>query len=117
MKKMIAVALTFFITGHLLAQAGRIKITFLGFKCYRETWDDILDMDGRGDEVFFQFSISRADQRGNVRQKFDRQTSFNYLDAQKHFRPISETGLPRFYMAANQLSGVWNIDFMSRSDE
>jgi len=74
MKKIIIVAIAFFATGQLFAQAGRVRITFLGFKCHRETWDDILGMDGRGDEVFFQFSLSRADQRGNVRQKFDRRT-------------------------------------------
>ncbi|MBS1567730.1 MAG: hypothetical protein JST39_25325, partial [Bacteroidetes bacterium] len=41
---------------------------------------------------------------------------YDYLDAQKHFRPIGETGLPRFYMSANILSGVWNIDFMNKPD-
>ena len=41
---------------------------------------------------------------------------FNYLDAQKHFRPVGETGSPRFYIAANLLAGAWNIDFMCKPD-
>ncbi len=42
--------------------------------------------------------------------------AFDHLDAQKHFKPIGETGLPRFWMAANQLAGTWNIDFMNKDD-
>ncbi|MFT3936977.1 MAG: hypothetical protein QM726_25350 [Chitinophagaceae bacterium] len=42
---------------------------------------------------------------------------FNYLDAQKRFRPVGETGYPRFYIAANMLGGYWNIDFMCKPDE
>lgn len=42
---------------------------------------------------------------------------YDYLDAQKHFRPIGETGYPRFYMATNMLAGTWNIDFMCKPDE
>lgn len=43
--------------------------------------------------------------------------AFDHLDAERHFRPIGETGYPRFYIATNTLAGTWQIDFMSRSDE
>lgn len=43
--------------------------------------------------------------------------AFDYLDADKHFRPVGETGFPRFYLAANTLAGTWNIDFMCRPNE
>lgn len=63
-----------FLTGQLLAQAGRIRITFTSFKCYRETWDDILNMDGKGDEVFFRFNVIRADKNGNSVFNYEKRT-------------------------------------------
>ncbi|MFT3936980.1 MAG: hypothetical protein QM726_25365 [Chitinophagaceae bacterium] len=75
MKQIMIVVLAIFASIQMQAQSGRVKITFLGFKCYRETWDDILGMDGRGDEVFFQFTLSSSDKNGNPRiNKFERRT-------------------------------------------
>ena len=74
MKKIFIVALAIFTTTQLLAQSGRVKVTFLGFKCYRETWDDILGLDGRGDELLFKFNISTSDKNGNTKIMYDRTT-------------------------------------------
>lgn len=74
MKKIFLLAIVACLAVQASAQSGRIRITFYGFKCIRETWDDILGMDGRGDEVFFRFAISRADARGTVKQNFSRIT-------------------------------------------
>ena len=57
MKKIIAALFMLTATTSLLAQSGRIRVYFAGFECYRETWDDILHSDGKGDEVFFNFNF------------------------------------------------------------
>lgn len=41
---------------------------------------------------------------------------FEHLNAQKRFRPLSETGRPMFYMSINSLAGAWNIDFLCKPD-
>ncbi|OIN57876.1 hypothetical protein [Arsenicibacter rosenii] len=38
---------------------------------------------------------------------------YNYLNAQKNFKPIGETGFPRFNVGANLLAGTSDIAFMS----
>ena len=58
MKKIILITACVALAGSITAQGGRIKISFAGFECYRETWDDILDSDGKGDEVFFNFAFT-----------------------------------------------------------
>ncbi len=41
---------------------------------------------------------------------------YNYLNAQKGFKPIGETGFPRFQVGANLLAGTSDIAFMSSPD-
>jgi hypothetical protein len=78
-KMMLLVFLT--ITLHtMFAQSGRIRVYFTGFECYRETWDDILNADGKGDEVFFTFNFIQADKNGNVKRSYEKRTSV-YGDA------------------------------------
>lgn len=55
-------------------QAGRVKISFAGFKCLRETADDILHLDGKADEVFFRFYFTVADRNGNTKLKYSNQS-------------------------------------------
>ncbi|RYY54397.1 MAG: hypothetical protein EOO09_14495 [Chitinophagaceae bacterium] len=62
------------------AQGGRIKVTFVGFDCFRETWDDILHTDGKGDEVYFNFNFIKSGKTGNLINKFDKRTQV-YGDA------------------------------------
>jgi hypothetical protein len=84
MKKLI---LLFLFTGSLtliFAQGGRIRVSFAGFECYRETWDDILNSDGKGDEVFFNFSFLLADKNGNSKLSYEKRTGV-YGDATGRF--------------------------------
>ncbi|GAB2826168.1 hypothetical protein [Ferruginibacter profundus] len=84
MKKII---LLIFLTGTIttiFAQGGRIRISFVGFDCYRETWDDILNSDGKGDEVFFNFSFLLADKNGNSKLSYEKRTAV-YGDATGQF--------------------------------
>jgi hypothetical protein len=39
-------------------QAGRIRISLIGATCNQETWDNALNSDGWGDEVFFNFNCT-----------------------------------------------------------
>ena len=55
-------------------QAGRVKVSFAGFKCLRETADDILHLDGKADEVFLRFYFTLADRNGNTKLKYSNQT-------------------------------------------
>lgn len=57
-----------------MAQTGRVRISFVGFDCYRETWDDILQADGKGDEVYFNFGFSLANKNGITRLKYEKRT-------------------------------------------
>jgi hypothetical protein len=80
MKKiLLLVFLTSTITT-IFAQGGRIRISFVGFDCYRETWDDILNSDGKGDEVFFNFSFLLADKNGSSKLSYEKRTAV-YGDA------------------------------------
>jgi len=75
MKKTIIAMLILFISLFSVAQqAGRVKISFAGFKCLRETDDDPLQLDGKGDEVFLRFYFSLADRNGNTKLKYSNQT-------------------------------------------
>jgi hypothetical protein len=85
MKKIFSLLILTIITHSLLAQAGRIRISFAGFDCYRETWDDILHSDGKGDEVFFTFAFTQADRNGNTKMSYDKRTGV-YGDATGPFR-------------------------------
>jgi hypothetical protein len=80
MKKLV---LLFLFTSSLtliFAQGGRIRISFVGFDCYRETWDDILNSDGKGDEVFFNFSCLLADKNASSKISYEKRTGV-YGDA------------------------------------
>lgn len=66
------------------AQPGRVKIYFNGFVCDRETWDDILHLDGKCDEVFLTFQISVADANGNTKLTYEYKTP-TYGDATGSF--------------------------------
>jgi hypothetical protein len=75
MKKIIVVSLIFLITTNAFSQqAGRVKISFAGFKCMRETTDDLLQLDGKGDEIFLRFYFTLADRNGNTKLKYSNQT-------------------------------------------
>ena len=56
------------------AQSGRIKISFVGFECIRETFDDILQSDGKGDEVYFNFGFTLANRQGVMQQSYEKRT-------------------------------------------
>jgi hypothetical protein len=75
MKKIIIASLILFTTLSAIAQqAGRVRISFAGFKCMRETADDILHLDGKADEVFLRFYFTLADRNGNTKLKYSNQT-------------------------------------------
>lgn len=84
MKKIIAAALITALITSANAQSGRIRISFAGFDCYRETWDDILHMDGKGDEVFFTFNFTLADKNGGSKLSYEKRTAV-YGDATGSF--------------------------------
>ena len=67
-----------------MAQNGRVKIHFAGFVCDRETWDDALQLDGKGDEVFMNFQFSLAGPDGTIKQSFSYKTP-TYGDATGQF--------------------------------
>jgi hypothetical protein len=91
MKKIITLALLITIINLGFAQGGRIRISFVGFDCYRETWDDILNKDGKGDEVFFNFSFLLADRNGNLKLSYEKRTGV-YGDATGPFSNRINTG-------------------------
>ncbi len=74
MKKIIASFLTAFIAISAMAQGGHLKVTFVGFDCLRETWDDILNSDGKGDEVYFNFGVTLANRNGDLYNQYDKRT-------------------------------------------
>lgn len=75
MKRLILASLLFLCMLHATAQqAGRVKVSFAGFKCLRETADDILHLDGKMDEVFLRFYFTVADRNGNTKLKYSNQT-------------------------------------------
>lgn len=80
MKKLICFILILAVVLPVMAQSGRIRISFAGFDCYRETWDDILHADGKGDEVYFNFGFSLADKNGNSKLSYEKRTGV-YGDA------------------------------------
>lgn len=84
MKKVFCFLLLIIATTMLQAQSGRIRISFAGFDCYRETWDDILHTDGKGDEVFLNFNCVLGDKNGNTKLSYDKRTPV-YGDASGSF--------------------------------
>lgn len=91
MKRIVAIILICFLAIQAHSQAGRIRISFVGFNCFRETWDDILHMDGKGDEVFFTFGFSVADRNGNTKSNYDYRTGY-YGDATGPFSNRTSAG-------------------------
>lgn len=45
---------------------GHYRVSLNGFRCNNTTWDDALNRDGFGDEVFFQIEYRYADGNGNM---------------------------------------------------
>lgn len=84
MKKIITLVILTITANVIFAQGGRIKVYFAGFDCYRETWDDILHTDGKGDEVFFNFAFTLGDKNGNSKLSYEKRTSV-YGDATGQF--------------------------------
>lgn len=84
MKKITLLLILITATHFVFAQAGRIRISFAGFDCYRETWDDILHTDGKGDEVFLNFNCVLGDKNGNTKLSYDKRTPV-YGDASGSF--------------------------------
>ena len=80
MKKLFILMTIATLTLTLTAQPGRVKVYFNGFVCDRETWDDILHLDGKCDEVFLTFQISVADANGNTKLTYEYKTP-TYGDA------------------------------------
>ena len=75
MKKIIVIAAIILTALNTIAQqAGHVRIAFAGFKCLRETADDILHLDGKADEVFFRFYFTIADNNGNTKLKYSNQS-------------------------------------------
>lgn len=84
MKKLFYLMLFIATSNTMLAQSGRIRISFAGFDCYRETWDDVLHSDGKGDEVYFTFSFLLGDKNGNTKLNYEKRTPV-YGDATGQF--------------------------------
>jgi hypothetical protein len=84
MKKIVFFFFLLIATASTFAQSGRIRVSFAGFDCYRETWDDILHMDGKCDEVFFNFGFTLADRVGNTKLAYEKRTGV-YGDASGQF--------------------------------
>lgn len=84
MKKLFILMTIATLTLTLTAQPGRVKVYFNGFICDRETWDDILHLDGKCDEVFLTFQISVADANGNTKLTYEYKTP-TYGDANGAF--------------------------------
>lgn len=80
MKKLLTLAILIIAANAIFAQGGRIKVYFAGFDCYRETWDDILHTDGKGDEVFFTFAFTLGDKNGNSKLSYEKRSAV-YGDA------------------------------------
>ena len=74
MKKLFITLILFASVWTSTAQPGRVKLYFNGFVCDRETWDDALQADGKGDEVFLTFQISVADLNGNTKLTYEYKT-------------------------------------------
>ena len=75
MKKVLIASIILILATNVMAQqAGRVRIAFVGFKCLRETADDILHLDGKADEVFLRFYFTVADKYGNMKLKYSNQT-------------------------------------------
>lgn len=83
MKRLMLSLLMLVTTVATQAQTGRVQISFVGFECYLETWDDILHSDGKGD-VYFNFGFALADKNGNTIQKYEKRTIV-YGDATGQF--------------------------------
>jgi hypothetical protein len=86
MKKVLITLFLFSLIGSAYAQqqAGRLRLSFSGFKCFRETWDDAMQLDGKCDEVLlnFNFTMAAADGSTKFQYKFRSDT---YGDANGAF--------------------------------
>lgn len=80
MKQLFLFFLLLFVVSASFAQAGRIRISFAGFDCVKETVDDMLERDGKGDEVYFNFGFTLADRNGRTKLTYEKKTP-EYGDA------------------------------------
>ncbi|MET0464328.1 MAG: hypothetical protein ABW007_14280 [Chitinophagaceae bacterium] len=74
MKKLFVFVFLAFTAFASFGQSGRIRVSFVGFECIRETWDDILQSDGKGDEVYFNFGVTLGNRQGATLQKHEKRT-------------------------------------------
>lgn len=65
-------------------QAGRVRLSFVGFKCFRETWDDAMQLDGKCDEVLLNFNFTMAAADGSTKFQYKFRTD-TYGDANGAF--------------------------------
>jgi hypothetical protein len=65
-------------------QAGRVRLSFAGFKCFRETWDDAMQLDGKCDEVLLNFNFTMAAADGSTKFQYKFRTD-TYGDANGAF--------------------------------
>lgn len=71
MKKIVALLTALIIAFAIIAQSpGRVRITFTGFNCKEETWDNALQTDGKRDEVYIRFDFSHADKNANPKYNY-----------------------------------------------
>jgi len=69
MKKSIVFLSISIIAFNLQAQqAGRVRVTFTECQCIQQAADDILNTDGIGNGVFFQFNFTFSDKNGALKQ-------------------------------------------------
>ena len=74
MKKLHITAIFLLLSILSTAQNGKVRVSFIGFDCLRETWDDAMQLDGKGDEVFLNFNITIAQKDGTTLFNYQRMT-------------------------------------------
>jgi hypothetical protein len=86
MKKVLVAAFLLFLicSSYAQQQAGRLRLSFAGFKCFRETWDDAMQLDGKCDEVLLNFNFSMAAADGSTKFQYKFRTD-TYGDANGAF--------------------------------
>jgi hypothetical protein len=71
-------------------QAGHLTLTLKAVQCNRETADDILQLDGKGDEVFFNFASIWTNGNGGQKAPLFAKRTKTYGDNQHlHFLTVS----------------------------
>jgi hypothetical protein len=94
--------------GSMAQQGGRIRITLVGAQCNKETQDDVLQLDGKKDELFFNFNFVLADRTGNPKLVYQKRTKV-YGDNNGVFSNRIKAGSARD-LFGNNLGGVQGGD-------